>query len=254
MCRHLAYLGPPATLAEVLVDPPHSLFRQSWEPRLQTSGVVNADGFGVGWYETSRRAEPARYRSPRPIWADANFASLAGVVTSTAILAAVRSATPPSPVEESSTPPFLAARWLFSHNGALDGFSAGVGARLRRGLSDERASGIVGTSDSELLFALVLDGLDAGLPLAESLAATVQCVQSATSGRLNLLATDGTVIVATRCGESLFVRHETGTGGAAVTVASEPCDGDPHWEEVPEGSLVEARPSGVTWRPLVDPQ
>lgn len=251
MCRHLAYLGPPATLAEVVVDPPHSLFRQSWEPRLQSSGLVNADGFGVGWYD-SRRPEPARYRAARPIWADSNFASFAGVVTSGAVLATVRGATPPSPVEESSTPPFVAAQWLFSHNGSVEGFAGGAAARLRRGLTDERASGIVGTSDSELLFALALHRLDAGMSLAEAIAATVHCVRDVAPGRLNLLATDGTKIVATRCGDSLFVRTAGGGGAPAVTVASEPVDSDDGWWEVPEGTLVDASPHGVECQSLFD--
>ena len=29
MCRHLAYLGPPASLRSLLIDPPHSLYRQA---------------------------------------------------------------------------------------------------------------------------------------------------------------------------------------------------------------------------------
>ena len=33
MCRHLAWLGAPLTLGELIVDPPHSLFQQSWQPR-----------------------------------------------------------------------------------------------------------------------------------------------------------------------------------------------------------------------------
>ena len=33
MCRHLAYLGPPVPLRAVLIDPPHSLYRQAWAPR-----------------------------------------------------------------------------------------------------------------------------------------------------------------------------------------------------------------------------
>ena len=42
MCRHLAYLGPPVTLRSVLIDPPHGLYRQSWEPRRQRHGTMNA--------------------------------------------------------------------------------------------------------------------------------------------------------------------------------------------------------------------
>ncbi len=50
MCRHLAYLGPPVPLARLLTEPPYGLYEQSWRPRRQRFGTVNADGFGVGWY------------------------------------------------------------------------------------------------------------------------------------------------------------------------------------------------------------
>jgi glutamine amidotransferase len=29
MCRHLAYLGPPVTLASLVLDPDHSIYEQS---------------------------------------------------------------------------------------------------------------------------------------------------------------------------------------------------------------------------------
>src|ERR1035438_9234042 len=61
MCRHLAYLGPPVTLREVICDPPFGLMRQAWAPRRQRHGTVNADGFGVGWYADGD-PDPARYR------------------------------------------------------------------------------------------------------------------------------------------------------------------------------------------------
>ena len=80
MCRFVAYLGPPVTLEALLLAPEHSLLRQSWAPRHQRHGTINADGFGVGWYDSARRPEPARYRTARPMWADRSFASLAGVV------------------------------------------------------------------------------------------------------------------------------------------------------------------------------
>jgi len=45
MCRHLAYLGPPATLRALLLDPPHGLGTQAWAPRRQCHGTMNVDGF-----------------------------------------------------------------------------------------------------------------------------------------------------------------------------------------------------------------
>ncbi|NGN70213.1 hypothetical protein G5C51_40810, partial [Streptomyces sp. A7024] len=118
MCRHLAWLGPERPLAEVLLDPPHSLFRQSWEPRRQRHGTVNADGFGFGWYEPGRPS-PARYRRAVPIWADGNVPDLARSLRSGAVLAAVRDATAGTSAEESAAAPFRAGPWLFSHNGAV---------------------------------------------------------------------------------------------------------------------------------------
>ncbi len=243
MCRLFAYVGPVVTLESLIVTPPHSLLRQCWEPRSQASGVVNADGFGVGWCDHSRRPEPARYRSTLPMWADRSFLSMAGVVASGAVLAAVRSATPPLPTEQSSTPPFTDGPWLFAHNGAVAGFREGAGARLRRMLSERREAGIEGSSDSEVLFALTLDQLDAGAQPAEALATVVGKVSATAGGRLNLMLTDGRSIAATAWGDSLFVRFTA----ERVVVASEPSDENDGWEQVPERSVVRAVPGRVEW-------
>ena len=249
MCRHLAYVGPSVTLEKLIVKPTHSLLQQSFAPRYQTHGTINADGFGVGWYDRDKRVEPARYRTTRQIWADLSFASIAGLVSSNAVLAAVRSASPGMPVEETSTPPFTEGPWLFSHNGFVPGFRTGVGRELRRKVSETRALGIAGATDSELLFALVLDRLDAGTPPADALVSVVGLVDELTTARLNLLLTDGKRIAATACRNSLFVfdgRQLTG----AVVVASEPYDDDPGWEVVKDGSVVEFGDDKLEVRPF----
>ena len=248
MCRFLAYLGPAVSLQALVYDPPHSLVRQSWSPRHQGEGVVNADGFGVGWYDHDIRPQPARWRSARPAWAERSFASVAGLVRSTAVLAALRDATPPAPVEESGTPPFTWGPWLFAHNGKVDGFAGGGPARprLHRLLSDARAAGIDGASDSEVLFALALDEIDSGASPGPALAAVVATVSQVASARLNMVLTDGHRLAGTACGDSLFVLE----GEVAVLVASEPHDDDTRWRPVPDGSLVVADRSGVVTAPL----
>src|SRR5437879_12962034 len=110
MCRFLAYLGPDVSLESLLLAPPWSLLRQSYEPRFMRRGRVNADGFGAGWYDFGVREEPALYRRPTPIWSDRTFASIAGLAHAGAILAAVRNAPPPSPSEDASPPPYASAR------------------------------------------------------------------------------------------------------------------------------------------------
>lgn len=249
MCRHLAYVGPSVTLEKLIVKPTHSLLQQSFAPRYQTHGTINADGFGVGWYDRDKRIEPARYRTTRQIWADLSFASIAGLVSSNAVLAAVRSASPGMPVEETSTPPFTEGPWLFSHNGFVPGFRTGVGRELRRKVSETRALGIAGATDSELLFALVLDRLDDGTPPDDALVSVIGLVEELTTARLNLLLTDGERIAATACRNSLFVFDDRELTGAVV-VASEPYDDDAGWEAVKDGSVVELGDDKLEVRPF----
>ena len=126
MCRHLAYLGPSVRLASLLTGPAHSLYEQSWAPRLQRHGTVNADGFGLGWYPDpwpEDTVHPARYRRAVPIWADQNLPELLRSISSGAVLAAVRSATAGTSQDESAAAPFRDGPWLFSHNGAVPDLS-----------------------------------------------------------------------------------------------------------------------------------
>jgi len=249
MCRHLAYLGPPVSLQSLLIDPPHGLYRQSWAPRLQRYGTVNADGFGVGWYADGDPL-PARYRRGIPIWGDPSLPDIARVTRAGAVLAAVRSATVGMAPGESAAAPFGSGTWLFSHNGVLDGWPAGEWlASVREAEGRDVFSAMEAVTDSAYLWALVLGRLRAGLELGAALAATIATVQAAGGGgRLNFLATDGQTIAATSCGDTLFYRTDAGS----VTVASEPSDDAPGWTEVTDGQLLTAIRGKVDLRPLFD--
>ena len=245
MCRHLAYLGPPASLRSVLIDPPHGLYRQAWAPRRQRHGTVNADGFGVGWYAPGD-PDPARYRRAVPIWADESFADVARVTSAGALLAAVRCATAGTDPGIAAVAPYASGRWLFSHNGALEGWP-GSAAGLAGTLPVASLLGLEARVDSALLWALVRHRLELGLGPADALADTVRAVRATgAGGRFNFLLTDGRVITATAAGDTLCYRL---TGGAVV-VASEPGDDEPGWTEVPDGSVVIATPQQVSMAPL----
>lgn len=249
MCRQLAYLGPPVTLESLVLSPDHSLLHQSYKPKFQRHGVVNADGFGCGWFSDSR-PEPAVYRRDKPIWSDRTFASIAGVIRSGAVLAAVRDATTGSAVEESSTAPFSEAGWLFAHNGMFRGFDGPEGVGLRRVLSDKRTAAVRGTSDSEVLFALILDRMEQGASAHEALTWCAETCLARSTGAFNFLLMNGRTIHATACGDSLFVLEKGKAFPGAVIVASEPLDDDPAWQSVPELSAVEATGGGVEVKPL----
>jgi glutamine amidotransferase len=240
VCRHLAYLGPPRSLSSLLYEPEHSLEQQSWRPRFQREGAMNADGWGVGWWDPHVRPDPARYRTAAPMWTDRSFRSVAEVVCPGAFVAAVRSATPPSPIVDTGNAPFTAGPWLFSLNGFVNDFRGPVGEGLRRLVTERRAVAIEGTSDSEVLFALVLDALDAGATTEEALARVVGDVAARADAVLNLLLSDGTAIVATTIGNSLFALQASGLATGGVLLASEPLDDHEDWARIPDGSILRA--------------
>ncbi|MGA5702999.1 ergothioneine biosynthesis protein EgtC [Peterkaempfera bronchialis] len=248
MCRHLAYVGPPRTIRALVTDPPYGLHQQSWAPRMQKYGTVNADGFGIGWYADGDPV-PARYRRSGPIWADPSFADLARVVHTRALLAAVRSATDGCAPGEAAAAPYTADQWLFSHNGALPGWPAAF-ADLAATLPPADLLALEARCDSALVWALVLRRLRDGAAPGEALAATVRDIAARADARLNLLLTDGTLIAATTWGDTLFHRLEP---GRCALVASEPGDDLPGWTPVPDGSLLLATADAVTVRPLAGP-
>jgi gamma-glutamyl hercynylcysteine S-oxide hydrolase len=228
VCRHLAWLGAPRSLGGLLLEPEHGLLRQSYAPRRQAHGTMNADGWGAGFYPASR-VEPARWRSGRPLWSDASFASVAPVIWSGCVLAAVRSATAGMPPDETAAAPFASGRWLLSHNGVVD----------RSVLGPHPAAESVGDSAQ-----LAAHAFASG---PEKIGALVAGVGRRDPGaRLNLLLTDGQRILATRWKDTLSVlRTEDG-----VAVASEPYDDDPRWADVPDFHLVDVTADGVTMTSL----
>jgi glutamine amidotransferase len=227
MCRHLAYLGAPRTVASLVLDPPYGLLRQSYAPRRQQRGLLNADGWGVGFLDAGGAVR--RWRSARPLWSDASFASVAPALTSGAVLAAVRSASVGMPADETAAAPFTDGRWLLSHNGAV--------SRAALPMSDRAES----VCDSALLAAHVFaTGPGA---VADTVLSVARADPAAT---LNVLLTDGTQIVGVTWGDPLS--YLVGTDG--VVVASEPWDDDPRWDDVPDRHVIRVNGSGVRVAPL----
>jgi gamma-glutamyl hercynylcysteine S-oxide hydrolase len=223
MCRHLAWLGAPRSVSSLVLDPPCGLLRQSYAPRRQKRGLLNADGWGVGLYGPGGKV--ARWRSARPLWSDASFASIAPLLSSGAVLAAVRSATVGMPPDETAAAPFTDGRWLLSHNGKV--------SRAALPLSSTAES----ICDSALLAAHVF----ASGP--SEVVATLSAVAAADpDAYLNVLMTDGEQIVGVTWGDELSYLVEPD----GVVVASEPWDDDPRWIDVPDHHLILVTSAGVT--------
>ncbi|WP_236793132.1 ergothioneine biosynthesis protein EgtC [Amycolatopsis sp. GM8] len=244
MCRHLAYLGPPASPAGQVFGAPHSLLHQSYAPAdMRGGGTVNADGFGIAWYAGG---SPVRYRRVSPIWTDHDAPVLAGSVRATAFVAAVRNGTPGMPATEAAVAPFVAGRWVFSHNGMVTGWPGSLAA-LAGKLPVTDLLTLEAPTDSAVLWALLSERLRAGEDPLRATAELVTKTEAAAPGsRLNFLLTDGETLVATAWTHALSVRES----GGAVVVASEPTDTAPGWVPVPDRHAVVARNGSAEVVPL----
>lgn len=268
MCRFVLYLGPSIHIATLVTEPRHSLIHQSYHAK-EREEPLNGDGFGVGWYADGVN-DPAVFRDVTPAWNNANLLEVARVTTSRCILAHVRAASPGLPVTQLNCHPFAADGLLFVHNGYVAGFPELV-RPLRAGLSDEVWRSVRGSTDSEHVFALLRDRLDAGArhdlsALAGAMRAAIIEVERlrrdagiSTSSMLNLALTDGTRAVVSRyvseaddepnslyvhagrryvCHDGVCQMVDPDCAEGAVIVASEPLSGDQGWDRVPRNHLV----------------
>ncbi len=249
MCRLLGYLGPPIPLEKLLYKPEHSLIVQSYQPREMTSGVVNADGFGVGWYHSQKDTNPFSYKNILPIWNDVNLPSLSRYIESGCVLAYVRSATSGQAVDLSNCQPFESQRLLCIHNGRIVNFRQTLYRPLRDRLSDLAYDAIKGSTDSEHLFALMLNELQANpsASLEQALQAALldldELVKShQVAASANMLVSDGHHLVASRFASdkqspSLYWLRDDPAFPEAVIIASEPLFAG-NWNSFPEQSII----------------
>ena len=152
MCRWNAYFGQPVKVDELLFKTEHGLIDQSLRSRMGVE-TTNGDGFGLGWYGADG-GPPGRYRSITPAWSDVNLRDLAAHVESPLFLAHIR-ATTGTPVQQTNCHPFRHGRWLFVHNGVINGFDQ-IRRELLLAIAPELFDGVVGSTDSEVLFYLAL--------------------------------------------------------------------------------------------------
>lgn len=249
MCRLLAYLGPALQLDRILTKPEHSLIVQSYQPQEMTAGLLNADGYGIGWYHPHQSVDPFTYKSLLPIWSDVNLSSLSRYVESNCVLACVRSASEGIAVDLSNCQPFRAGQILGIHNGLIDRFRQTLCRPIQEQLIDTAYQSIQGTTDSEHMFALAIDqlerqpdltldrGLYQALRILMDLAAQHQVKMSA-----NFILSDGKQLVASRYSQgtetpSLYWLRDDPSFPDAVIIASEPLFAGA-WNAIPERSIL----------------
>jgi len=210
MCRFVAYLGKkPALLRHVLDAPENSLIIQSRAARKGPS-PINADGFGIGWYQKDIGENPAIFKSILPAWNDQNLLSIASKVASNCFCGHVRASTVGG-VNFENCHPFAFGQHMFVHNGSIFGMEK-IRQKLGAELRDPYYSHILGRTDSEYFFALIMDYLHRFPKETDPLDAMAQAMQQAIHrvnelqkpygqedhARINTVLTNGSEMIVTR--------------------------------------------------------
>ena len=241
MCRLAAYLGKEITLRQFLHEPEHNLINQSWAPREMQEGTLNADGFGLTWL--SKKNIACTYKNVLPVWSDTNLEGLSHSLSSRLWLANVRSATPGQGVNEANTQPFVKDNLIFTHNGCFKPFTKNIKTSLLDLMASDIQAEINGDSDSLYLFALLLQYLNDGNSVCESIQVLTQELKKVCSDTinclLNLIIYDGKCIYACRhainkpCPSLYYLFNDKG-----VYVASEPLTPEDDWITIDEHCLL----------------
>jgi glutamine amidotransferase len=255
MCRLVAYAGSPLPLDRLLFEGDHSLYRQSFEPLELLSGSVNVDGYGLAWFPSA--GEAVRVAEARPLWHDQDLRPLLASLRYPVAIGAVRSATPGISTDRSAVSPFLRDGWAFTLNGFLRPFPGAARRLLHGRIHPERLDDLRSLSDTEALFLLFLSEMDRGTdPSSALVSAAEQALEvageSGVAAQLNLLASDGSRVLATRWSSaepsnSLYLARESELAPEGTLLASEPLDRSEgeRWEPIPHGSLVEMDAAGA---------
>ena len=247
MCRLAAYLGEELPLRKLLLEPEHSLYVQSWQPKELNYAKLNADGFGFGWYLPG--GTPAIYCNQAPIWTDPNLKSLGDALHAPLWLAMVRSATSDYGSSPFNVQPFKHDRLMFVHNGFIRHFNQGVRQAITAELSADTLENIHGLTDSEYLFGLLCESVakQSG-NLEAALADTAGWCRRALGNKpamLNIIVTNGDRLCALRFAlraeaPTLYYADAgvTGFPAGSQLIASERLNHDRGWRTVPDRHLL----------------
>jgi glutamine amidotransferase len=147
----MAWSGQSVLVEELLFKTQHGLVDQSLHSKMGAE-TTNGDGFGMGWY--GQGEGPGVYKSVTPAWSDTNLRELASHVEAPLFLAHVRAAIG-SPVQQTNCHPFRDGRWLFVHNGFINGMHV-LRRDMMMAVEAGRFADIHGSTDTEVVFFLAL--------------------------------------------------------------------------------------------------
>ena len=253
MCRWMAYQGEPVYLESLIFEQEHSLVHQSLSAK-KSEVTVNADGFGLGWYD--ERAEPGLYHEILPAWSDCNLKSLAKHIKSGLFFAHVRASTGTA-TNRSNCHPFGYKNWLFMHNGQIGDYES-LRWQLDRLIPEFLYSARQGATDSEVIFLLMIaNGLETNpekaiIDTLSQILALMESKDITEAFRFTAVLSDGEEMIAIRFSSddkapSLFCK----TFDDHIVIGSEPLEfSGKDWELIPAGHIARIKNNTYRSTPL----
>lgn len=132
------------------------------ENALGSQSVRHPDGWGVAYY---REEIPHLIKSTERAVDDHIFLKVSGVVASHTVVAHIRKATQGN-LSILNSHPFQYGKWVFAHNGNLKNFDQ-YKTKLLSHIDQELQRFVLGTTDSEIIFYLLLTLIKKKQPLCE---------------------------------------------------------------------------------------
>lgn len=250
MCRFAAYFGhQELLLEEILAKPKNSLIKQSHEAREGLHGI-NADGFGLAWYDFSVDNTPGIFKSIQPAWNDNNLIHLSKKIHSSCFLAHVRASTV-GDVSRNNCHPFSFGEYSLVHNGTIRNFERHK-KEIVNTIDENLFLSIKGNTDSEYFFFLIMHFIQHGEDMQNAVKKAINWIVEAQQdcegfSRINIAITNGREVLGTKFvskGEKplslkYFFNAKGGQASPSLILSSEPLDDyDDLWEEVPENSYI----------------
>lgn len=163
MCRVLAYIGPEISLENLLLKPENSLINQALDPERHPELQLAGWGFAAWSEHLLKPEEPFIYRRPMAAFYDDNATRMLPSLQASTMLAHVRAAAYDAKVvmaDENCHPfCFEGTRWIVAQNGYLPGWQV-LQRELLQHCKDEYLTQMLGTTDTEFVYALLLSLLE----------------------------------------------------------------------------------------------
>lgn len=241
----------------------HSIFKQCYKepytpydennPRNHNT---NLDGYGIGFF-VKKLAK--KYTNIIPSWNDVNLFHILPYIKTKILMIHLRAVDPlvqsnfkyignqsKTPVHSFNCHPFVYNEWMFSHNGFIESFYNGKSRKkIINKIDDDLLLNIMGNTDSEYLFYLILTYIKKGFDTVTAIKKVfiyLNKISKKLTISINIIITNGIQTYSTRYinKENLkppslyYIKNHDN-----IIISSEPFDkSNDLWELVPKNSLI----------------